>query len=80
MRTDIIYSIVVKSSDGGMNMDSFLKRDSAINRSKEIINHISKSSKKGIQVYLSELKYDYSKNRILSESLINNDSELLFEN
>ncbi len=49
MCTDIIYSIVVKSSDGGMNMDSFLKRDSAINRAKEITNHISKSSKKTLR-------------------------------
>ena len=80
MKESILYSIVVKFSDGGQVMDSFLKRDSAINRSKEIINHIQQAKRKGVNVYLSELRYDEYNNRLLTDKLINNESDLLFSN
>lgn len=80
MKISILYGVVVKSNNGGENMDSFLIEKSALNRANEIIDAISSSNRKGFKVYLSELEYDEYKNRLLSSSLINDDSELLFEN
>lgn len=80
MKTSILYAVVVKFQDGGEVMDSYLKVESALNKSKEIIEHIVKSKREGIKVYLSELEYDEYKNRLLTSDLINNESELLFNN
>ncbi|WCS69851.1 hypothetical protein Goe25_02230 [Bacillus phage vB_BsuM-Goe25] len=79
MSTTILYGVVIQYSDGGRQMSSFLKEDSALSKAEEVINIIKNSSKKGFKVYLSELEYDNYKNLILSESLVNDDSELLFE-
>ncbi|AYJ76410.1 hypothetical protein BSP12_224 [Bacillus phage BSP12] len=79
MSTTILYSVVIQYSDGGRQMSSFLKEDSALSKAEEVINIIKNSNKKGFKVYLSELEYDSYKNLILSESLVNDDSELLFE-
>ncbi|MGE6627809.1 hypothetical protein [Bacillus pumilus] len=75
-----LYSVVVQSSNGGQNMDSYLIEKSAVDRGKEIVDAIKTSGRKGFKVYFSELDYDLSRNKILTDSLINNDSELLFEN
>ncbi|MCY9166553.1 hypothetical protein [Bacillus atrophaeus] len=79
-RIEILYGVVVKSSNGGVNMDSFLVEKSAVARGQEIVKAIKDSKRKGFKVYISELEYDEYKNRILSDSLINSDSRLLFEN
>lgn len=79
-RISTLYSVVVQDSDGGQNMDSYSTEKSAVDRGKEIVDAIKTSGRKGFKVYLSELDYDLSRNIILSESLINGDSELLFEN
>ncbi|UJJ74776.1 hypothetical protein [Bacillus phage BM-P1] len=79
MSTTILYGVVIQYSDGGRQMSSFLKEDSALSKAEEVINIIKNSNKKGFKVYLSELEYDSYKNLILSESLVNDDSELLFE-
>ncbi|MBP3047286.1 hypothetical protein J9345_11470 [Bacillus subtilis subsp. subtilis] len=73
-----LYGVVLKHS-GGVNMNSFLIKESALKEADKTIEAIKLSNKKGFEVYLSELEYDEYKNRILSENLINDDSELLFE-
>ena len=78
-RIEILYGIVVEMGDGGKTLDAFLKKESALKRSKEIINHIKENDIKNIKVYLSELEYDSRKNVLISE-LIDNDSKLLFIN
>lgn len=75
----IIYAIVSVAGNGGQTMDSYLKEESAINRSKEIIEHIKNNKREGYKVYLSELEYDSYNNRILSDSLIDDESILLFQ-
>ena len=80
MKIKTLYGVVIKFNNGGENMDSFLVKDSALDKAKEIINFIKLNNKKGIKVYLSELEYDEYNNRILSNSLISNQSELLFNN
>lgn len=75
-----LYGVVIKFSDGGERMNNFLKKDSAINNSKEVIDHIIKNNITGIKVYLSKLEYDSWKNRLLTSELINSESELLFQN
>lgn len=79
MSTTILYGVVIQYSDGGQQMNSFLKEGSALSKAEEVISIIKNSNKKGFKVYLSELEYDHYKNLILSESLVNEDSELLFE-
>ena len=80
MRMSTLYSVVLKFSDGGENMNSFLIKDSAIEEANNTIELIKKSGKKGMKLYFSELKYDRYNNRLLSSNLINDESELLFEN
>ncbi|WHF25332.1 hypothetical protein QJS65_10770 [Bacillus altitudinis] len=75
-----LYSVVVQNSNGGQNMDSYLIEKSAVDRGKEIVDAIKASDRKGFKVYMSELDYDLSRNKILTDSLIYSDSELLFEN
>lgn len=75
-----LYGVVLKSKDGGVRMNSFLIKESALKEAEETIKAIKSSNKKGFKVYLSELEYDEYKNRILSNNLINDESELLFEN
>ncbi|WYD68277.1 hypothetical protein [Bacillus phage PK1] len=79
MSTTILYGVVIQHSNGGQKMRSFLKEGSALSEAEEVISIIKNSNKKGFKVYLSELEYDSYKNLILSESLVNEDSELLFE-
>ncbi|XAG95964.1 hypothetical protein U7128_000028 [Bacillus phage KKP_4050] len=79
MSTTILYGVVIQYSNGGQRMSSFLKEDSALSKAEEVISIVKNSNKKGFKVYLSELEYDNNKNLILSESLVNEDSELLFE-
>ncbi|AGK86903.1 hypothetical protein FDJ58_gp095 [Bacillus phage SIOphi] len=79
MSTTILYGVVIQYSNGGQQMSSFLKEDSALSKAEEVISIVKNSNKKGFKVYLSELEYDNNKNLILSESLVNEDSELLFE-
>ena len=80
MKTKTLYGVIIKFSNGGENMESFLIKDSAVKKANEIINLIRSSNKKGFKIYLSELEYNEYKNRILSEHLINDESELLFQN
>lgn len=75
-----LYTIITEDKSGGQSIDSYLKEDSALKKADEIIEHIKKSNRKGFKVYLSELDYDSRKNRILSDEIINNESELLFRN
>lgn len=77
---NILYGVVVEYGTGGHTLDTYLNEDSAANRSKEIIDHIKTIGKESVKVYLSELEYDKHNNRILSDSLINSESELLFSN
>lgn len=79
MSTTILYGVVIQYSNGGQQMSSFLKEGSALSKAEEVISIVKNSNKKGFKVYLSELEYDSYKNLILSESLVNEDSELLFE-
>lgn len=74
-----LYGVVLKRKDGGVNMNSFLIKESALKEAEETIELIKSSNKKGFKVYLSELVYDEYKNKILSDNLINDESELLFE-
>lgn len=80
MRIKTLYGIVVEKGNGGQTLDSFLKKESAIKRSEEIINHIKENDIKNIKVYLSELDYDPQRNLLLSNKLINSYSKLLFSN
>lgn len=80
MRIKTLYGIVVEKDNGGQTLDSFLKKESALQRSEEIINHIKKNDIKNIKVYLSELDYDLQRNLLLSNKLINRNSKLLFSN
>lgn len=80
MRVSTLYGVVVQFENGGQNMNSFMKEESAKNNIKEVIDHINKSKLKGMKVYLSELEYDEYKNSLLSSSLINEYSELHFQN
>lgn len=74
-----LYGVVTQFNDGSETLDSYLTKDSALNRAKEIIEHINKNNRVGFKVYLSELLYDYRKNVILSDTLIDDDSILLFK-
>ncbi|MCY9290937.1 hypothetical protein MOF05_21550 [Bacillus haynesii] len=80
MNIKTLYGVVLKSNNDGERMNSFLSKDSALNEAEKLVNLIKSSSKKGFKVYLSDLEYDEYKNVILSDSLINSNSELIFEN
>lgn len=79
MRTDILYGVVVVSENGGQNMNSFLKEESATSNANEIIEAIKKVKKKNMKVYMSQLEYDSYNNRLLTTCLIDEYSELLFQ-
>ena len=78
MTKSYLHCVVVVFSDGGQNMNSFEKESSAIENSKEIIEHIKLKNLKGMKVYLSDLPYDYRKNLLLTSKLVDADSELVF--
>lgn len=78
MSSHILYGIVVERNDGGQTLDSYLKKESALKRSEEIIKHIKDNRVEGLKVYLSELDYDKKENVITASSLVNEGSELLF--
>lgn len=80
MKIDTLYGVVLRFPDGGVNMNSFMNKNSALAEASKLINQINISNKKGLRVFLSELEYDEYRNKILSDSLINDDSQLLFEN
>ncbi|MCY8318783.1 hypothetical protein ABE060_01375 [Bacillus rugosus] len=80
MNIKTLYGVVLKSNNDGERMNSFLSKDSALNEAEKLVNLIKSSSKKGFKVYLSDLEYDEYKNVILSDPLINSNSELIFEN
>lgn len=40
MSTTILYGVVIQYSDGGRQMSSFLKEDSALSKAEEVINII----------------------------------------
>ncbi|GIN69522.1 MULTISPECIES: hypothetical protein [Bacillus] len=80
MSIKTLYGVVLKSNNGGEKMSSFLFKDSALNEAEKLVSLIKSSSKKGFKVYLSDLEYDEYKNVILSDSLIDSNSELIFEN
>lgn len=79
MSNHILYGIVVERQDGGQTMDSYVKKESALKRSGEIIKHIKDNKVKGMKVYLSELDYDKKENVITASSLVNEGSELLYK-
>ncbi|WP_206459402.1 hypothetical protein [Anaerovorax sp. IOR16] len=76
---DVLYGIVTKNSRGGMTADTYVKKDSAIKRSQEIIKHITENHIENMKVYLSRIGYD-NHNNVMSGNLINDKSELLFIN
>ena len=59
-----LYGVVLKHSNGGVNMNSFLIKESALKEADKTIEAIKLSNKKGFKVYLSELEYDEYKNRM----------------
>jgi len=79
MGKDILYGIVVENSGGGQTLDTYVKRESALDRAEEIIRHIKSNNIEGRRVYLSELEYDRARNVLTESSLIKKDSKLLYE-
>lgn len=79
MQTTIIYAIVMKDADGGMNMKWFDTKEQAEYEGMIVTKLLKQSAVKNIKAYLSELEYDTKEDKIVSESLVNKDSKLLFE-
>lgn len=79
MQTTIIYAIVMKDKDGGMNMKWFDTKEQAKYEGMIVTKLLKQSAVKNIKAYLSELEYDTKEDKIVSESLVNKDSKLLFE-
>ncbi|QQO40456.1 hypothetical protein 000TH008_28 [Bacillus phage 000TH008] len=80
MSIKTLYGVVLKDSSGGERMNSFLVENSALNEANNLVNIIKSSGKTGFKVYFSELSYDKNENVILSKSLVNSQSKLIFEN
>lgn len=77
--THILYGVVLESQGGGQQMNSFLKKESALEEIEKLKEEIVKQKVAGVKVYLSELDYDKHNNRLLSSSLINKESKLMHE-
>ena len=74
----ILYGVVVEFKDGGQNMNSFLKKESAVSEANKLVKQAKDKQIKGLKIYFSELEYDEYRNKLISSNLVNNDSELLF--
>lgn len=74
----ILYGVVVEFKDGGQNMNSFLKKESAISEADKLVKQAKSKDIKGLKIYFSELEYDEYRNKLISSKLVNNESELLF--
>lgn len=80
MKEDTIYCVVVEFDDGGQQMNSFLKKESALKESFMVVDDIINNDRKGIKVFLSELPYDKHNNLLLTNKLVNSESVLLLNN
>lgn len=80
MKVSTLYGVVIQFENGGQNMNSFLKEESAIEEVEKVIEAIGESGRKGLKVYLSELEYGKYNNRLLTNELINSESKLVFNN
>jgi len=73
-----LYAVVLVSPNGGQRMNTFDDEGKARVGAEELIKAIKKSGKKGYTVYLTPLEYSPRKNRIMSENIITNESEILY--
>lgn len=75
-----LYVVILISPNGGHQMNSYSSEDKARIDEDELIKTLSEADHSGYKVYLSYLDYSTRLNRIMSDDLITDDSELLFEN
>jgi len=73
-----LYAVILVSSNGGQRMNFFTSEEKAREDAEDLINEL-KDTKKEWKVYLSYLDYSPKKNRIMSDEIISDESELLFE-
>ena len=74
-----LYAIVLVQPNGGQQWNVFLDEGKARKDAEELINVIKNTGNKGYKVYLSYLEYSTRKNRIMSDEIITDESELLYE-
>ena len=74
-----LYAIVLVQPNGGQQWNVFLDEGKARKDAEELINAIENSEIKRYEVYLSNLEYSTRKNRIMSDEIITDESELLYE-
>lgn len=78
MNADVLYCVVVRRN-GGDQMKSFTKEETAVKESDKLVKLATENNLKNIEIYYSELWYDRHKNKILSDKLVDEDSELLYQ-
>ena len=74
-----LYAVILISPNGGQRMNTFAEEDKAREDASRLIESIKNSGAGGYKVVLSFLDYSPRKNRIMSENIITDDSEILYE-
>ena len=74
-----LYAVILISPNGGQRMNTFAEEDKARKDASKLIESIKNSGASGYKVVLSFLDYSPRKNRIMSENIITDDSEILYE-
>lgn len=73
-----VYAVILISPNGGQRMNTFVDEDKARADADLLIASLRKAGKSGYKVVLSYLDYSPRKNRIMSENIITDDSEILY--
>jgi len=74
----ILYAVILISPDGGQTMETFVDEDKARQEAEGLVEMAKANNIEGYTVVLSPLDYSPRKNRIMSEDIINEDSEILY--
>lgn len=73
-----VYAVILESPDGGQRMNTFVDEDKARDDAELLIESIKESGKEGFKVLLTPLEYSQRKNRIMTENIVTEETEILY--